>query len=69
MPHEGDLETALHVFTYLKSRSNSRLIFHPKEPNVGKSDCMECDWSNLYPGVEEMLPPNALEPLGKGVIL
>ena len=27
MPHEGHLEAALHVFLYLKSKSNSRLIF------------------------------------------
>jgi hypothetical protein len=65
----GHLEAALHVFSYLKSKSNSRLIFDPKEPNVGKSDFVECDWSNFYPGVEEALPPNAPKPLGKGVML
>jgi hypothetical protein len=34
MLREEHLEVALHVFSYLKSKSNSRLIFDPKEPNV-----------------------------------
>ena len=67
MLREGHLEAALHVFSYLKSRSNSRLIFDLKEPNVGNSDFVECDWSDFYPGAEEALPPNAPKPLGKGV--
>jgi hypothetical protein len=50
MPHKGHLEAALHVFSYLKLKSNSRLIFDPKEPNVLKSDFVECDWSNFYLG-------------------
>eukprot|EP00804_Cyclotella_cryptica_P024176 CCRYP_019501-RA/>CCRYP_019501-RA protein AED:0.33 eAED:0.33 QI:101/0/0/1/1/1/3/0/296 len=64
-----DIWRPLHVFSYLKSRSNSRLIFDPKEPNVGESDFVECDWSDFYPGAEEALPPNAPNPLGKGVTL
>jgi hypothetical protein len=46
--HEGHLEAVLHVFLYLKLRSNSRLIFDPMEPNVGDSNVVECDWSNFY---------------------
>eukprot|EP00804_Cyclotella_cryptica_P024391 CCRYP_018575-RA/>CCRYP_018575-RA protein AED:0.15 eAED:0.15 QI:0/0/0/1/0/0/4/0/667 len=69
MPREGHLEAALHVFSYLKSKSNSRLIFDPMEPDVGGSNFVECDWSNFYPGASEALPPNAPKPLGKGVTL
>eukprot|EP00804_Cyclotella_cryptica_P031327 CCRYP_011128-RA/>CCRYP_011128-RA protein AED:0.39 eAED:0.39 QI:0/-1/0/1/-1/1/1/0/181 len=50
MLREGDLEAALHVFSYLKLKSNSRLIVDPREPDVGKSDFVECDWSDFYPG-------------------
>ena len=53
----------------MKFKSSSRLIFAPKEPDVGNSDFVECDWSDFYPGDEEALPPNALKPLGKGVML
>jgi hypothetical protein len=69
MPHEGHLEAALHVFSYLKLKSNSRLIFDPMEPDVGDSNFVECDWSDFYPGASKALPPNAPKPLGKGVTL
>ncbi|KAL7480719.1 hypothetical protein ACHAW6_006384, partial [Cyclotella cf. meneghiniana] len=39
MPCEGHLETTLHVFSFLKSKSNFRLIFDLMEPEVGKSLC------------------------------
>ncbi len=69
MPREGHLETALHVFSFLKSKSNSRLIFDPMEPNVGKSDFVEGDWHEFYAGATKAIPPNAPKPLGKGVTL
>jgi hypothetical protein len=62
-------EEALHVFSYMTSKSNSRLIFDLKEPNVGKSKLLNCDWSDFYPGAKKALPPNAPKPLGKGVLL
>ena len=69
MPREGHLEVALHVFSYLKSKSNSRLIFDPMEPDLGDSNFVECDWSDFYPCASEARPPNAPKPLGKGVTL
>ena len=48
MLREGHLKAALHVFSYLKLKSNSRLIFDPMEPNVGDSNFVECDWSNFW---------------------
>ncbi len=67
MPCEGHLEAALHVFSYLKSKSNSRLIFDSMEPNVGDSNFVECDWSEFYLGASEALLPDAPKPLRKGV--
>ena len=69
MSHEGHLETTLNVFSYFKSKSNSRLIFDPKVPDVGNSDFVECDWSDIYAGTQEAIPPNTLKSLGKGVAL
>jgi hypothetical protein len=51
------------VFSYLKSKSNSRLIFDTKEHTVGYSDFVECDWSDFYAGAHEMILPNVLKPL------
>ena len=69
MPHKGHLETALHVFSYLKLKSNSRLNFDPKEPDVGKSDFVECDWSNIFPDTVEAMLRGAPTPLGKDLVL
>ncbi|KAL7475938.1 hypothetical protein ACHAW6_001835 [Cyclotella cf. meneghiniana] len=69
MLHEGHLETTLHVFSFLKSKSNLRLIFDPMEPDVRKSDFVECDWREFYAGATKAIPPNASKPLGKGVTL
>ena len=68
MPSDEHLEAALHVFSYLKSRKNSRLVFDQKEPAVG-NDSIDCDWSDFYTGAVEALLPDAPSPLGKGVIL
>ena len=59
MPCEGHLEATLHVFSFLKSKSNSRLILDPMEPDVGKSDFVECDWCEFYAGATKAIPPNA----------
>eukprot|EP00956_Cyclotella_meneghiniana_P018312 scaffold30420_cov55-Cyclotella_meneghiniana.AAC.1 len=69
MPRVGHLQTALHVFSYLKSHANSRLIFDPMEPAVKKSDFVRCDWKDFYPDAAEVLPPHAPVPLGKAVTL
>ena len=69
MLREGHLETTLHVFSFLKLKSNSRLIFDLMEPDVGKSDFMECDWCEFYAGATQAIPPNAPKPLCKGVTL
>ncbi len=38
MLHDQHLKTALHNFSFLKSKSNLRLIFDKVEPDFGKSD-------------------------------
>ncbi len=63
MPREGHLEATLHVFSFLKSKSNSRLILDPMEPDVGKSDFVECDWREFYAGATKAIPPMPPNPL------
>ncbi len=65
MVDERHLETARHVFSFLKSKSNSRLIFDPIEPDMRKFDFVECDWNDFYVRATEAIPPNAPKPLGK----
>ena len=66
MPCEGHLEATLHVFSFLKSKSNSRLIFDPMEPDVGKSDFVECDWHDFYAGATDAVPPQCPQAPWKG---
>ncbi len=33
-PHEGHLETALHIMSYLSQKHNTRLIFDPTYPKI-----------------------------------
>ena len=63
MPHEGHLVATLHLFSLLKLKSNLRLIFDPMEPDLGKSDFVECDWCEFYAGATEAIPPMPPSPL------
>ncbi len=67
MLYEGHSETALNVFSFLKLKSNPRLIFDPMAPKVGKSNLVECDWHEFYAGATKVIPPNAPKLLGKSV--
>ena len=57
------------MFSYLKSKSNSKLVFDLKEPNMGTSDFVECDLSGLCPGTQEVIPPKTTNYFGKDATL
>ena len=61
---EGQLVTSLHVFSFLKLMSKSRLIFDQMEPDVEKSNFQECDWHEFYARETEAIlpmPPSSWE--------
>jgi hypothetical protein len=64
-PRIGHLEAVIHIFAFLKHHPRSRLVFDDSyiefEPTVPE------DFSEFYPDAKEAIPPNAPEPLGKGV--
>jgi len=64
-PREGHLEAALHIMGYLRLRHNSRLIFDPSYPKINKKLFPKYDWTEFYGDVEEAIPPDMPEPLGK----
>jgi len=64
-PREGHLEAALHVMAYLKQKHNSHLIFDPTYPDIGMSSFPTYDWTKFYGDVQEAIPPDMPEPLGK----
>ena len=70
MPREGHLESALHIFAYLRIHHNSRLIFDPTYPRIEPDQFKENnDWKSMYGEVQEAIPLNAPKPRGKEVDL
>ena len=66
-PRKGHLEQALHIFAYLKRHNRSMMVFDDSRPEYDKVRFTQCDWGDYYPGAEEVMPPNAPKPRGKGV--
>jgi hypothetical protein len=69
LPREGHLEAIWHIFAYLKSRHNSRMVFDPTYPEIDMTRFKEVDWKPFYGNVEEALPDNAPPARGKDVDL
>jgi len=68
LPREGHLEMVYHIFSYLKQKPHSKLVFDPKEPNVDDSVFpADSNWSDFYGEVEEELPRHMPKPLGAPV--
>ena len=59
----------LHLFAYLKHHGRSKLVFDAKIPEVSEGWFTKCDWEEFYPGAKEVIPPDALEALGKDVTM
>ena len=67
MPREGHLDNIFHMFAYLKTKHNSRMVFDPSYPTIDMTSFKECDWKHFYKGAKEAIPDNAPEPRGKDV--
>ena len=67
MPHEGHLDTVLHIFGYLKAKYISRMAFDPTVPYYDESAFKECNWNEFYGNVEEAIPSNAPAPQGESL--
>ena len=48
MPREGNLETVLHVFEFIRQKYNSRSAFDKNYPAINMRDCKECKWKDFY---------------------
>jgi hypothetical protein len=68
-PREGHLVAVLRIFAYLKAHHNSRLAFDPTYPSIDHAPFPQNDWKRFYGNVQEAIPPNAPEPLGRPVVL
>jgi len=66
-PREGHLETALHIMSYLRQKHNTRLIFDPTYPKIDMGMFPQFDWTEFYGNIDEAIPADMPEPLGKDV--
>ncbi len=66
-PCEGHLETALHIMSYLHQKHNTRLNFDPTYPKLDMGIVLQYNWTEFYGNIEEAIPADMLEPLGKDV--
>ena len=60
-PRVGHLDQSFHIFAYLKRYNKSALVFDDTVPVFDDSEFTKCDWSELYPGASEPVPPKALK--------
>jgi hypothetical protein len=69
-PREGHLERAKRVVGYLSKMKHAVIRFRVDMPDLSDLEDIEYDWEHsVYGDVEEALPHNAPEPLGKPVML
>ena len=47
IPREGHLEVVFHIFGYMKSHHNARMVFDPTYPNPDMSIFQEHDWCDF----------------------
>ena len=67
-PRKGHLERAKRIYGYLVKMKNATIRFRTDEPDYSALPEQCHDWTNsVYGKVEELLPTNAPEPLGKFV--
>jgi hypothetical protein len=69
LPREGHLEAVFRIYSYLKYKKNSLMVFDPTYPKIDMDNFPRRDWNNFYGDVKEELPPLMPKPLGGEVYL
>ena len=69
-PRKGHLERAKRIYGYLSKMRHATIRIRTSEPDYSDVSVREFDWSkSVYGAIEEIVPDNAPEPLGKWVTL
>ena len=67
LPRSGHLDAVFHIFSYLKKKNNSEMVYDPTEVDFDRADFPKEDWSySIYGGedLKEVLPRNMPRLLG-----
>ena len=62
LPCEEHLDALFHVFSYLKKRHNSGLVFDPTYSDTDQSKFQQHDWKNFYGDIKEVTPSDMPKP-------
>ena len=69
-PHQGHLNCLKHIYGYLNKFHDGAIQVRTEPPDLTDVTDVEHDWSNsVYGSVQELIPENIPEPLGKTVTL
>ena len=68
-PRRGHIESIFHIFSYLYSKHNARMVFDPTYPEIDMRNFKTYDWKELYGSATEALQPDAPITLGNQVDL
>jgi hypothetical protein len=66
-PCEGHLKTPLHMMSYLSHKHNKQIIFYPTYLKIDMGQFPQFNWNKIYGDVEEAIPVDMPEPLGKDI--
>ena len=69
IPHQGQLDTFIRIFDYLKIKHNWTLVLDPSYPEIDYMAFLKHDWTSMYGEVQERILENAPIPRGKEVNL
>ena len=58
-----------HIFAYLKSHHNARLVLDPSYPNINIDEFEKRNWKEFYGETKGAKPTNAPRPLGKELLI
>ena len=66
-PRVGHIRAVLHMYSYLKHHTRSRIVFDPSPPPHPAAP--KHDWSEFYPDAKLEEPPDKPEPRGESVVI
>ena len=66
-PRVGHMLEVLHVFSYLKSHENSKLVFDPYPQSWDETKFQRFNWKDIYCDTKEAIPANAPNSRGHSV--
>ena len=69
MPREGHLQQVYHIFSYLKSHHNARIILDPSYPEIHEDQFVKKEWKHFYQTGGEVIPSNIPKPKGLEMVI